>query len=170
MCLLGSFSWLIFNLIPFFFGGMWVGRFYFTLNSKFLAFLPSFLSEGRDEPECVGTEETGLSGGGMRSTRGDLTDRQVRCSHVQRWSCWPVKWEGWLCPQGHQAFSSFCPIALPSLTVCKNVQRMTCLYYTLMPVLTKTEDLQYKHIHFRKCSIATSYHVLSFIAYSCGHI
>ena len=91
MCLLGSFSWLIFNLIPFFFGGMWVGRFYFTLNSKFLAFLPSFLSEGRDEPECVGTEETGLSGGGMRSTRGDLTDRQVRCSHMQRWSCWPVQ-------------------------------------------------------------------------------
>ena len=48
-----------------------MGRFYFTLNSRFLAFLPSFLCEGRDEPECVGTEETGLSGGGMRSNGGD---------------------------------------------------------------------------------------------------
>lgn len=83
MCLLGSFSWIIFNLIPFFFGGMWVGRFYFTLNSKFLAFLPSFLCEGREEPECVGTEETGLSGGGMRATGGDWNRKKgVRLSRV----------------------------------------------------------------------------------------
>lgn len=171
MCLLGSFSWIIFNLIPFCFGGMWVGRFYFILDSKFLAFLPSFLCEGREEPECVGTEETGLSGGGMRATGGDWNRKKgVWLSRVALELSACPDGEGGCAAQGHQELSSFCPIALPSLIVCKNVQGMTLLYYTLMPLLAKAEDdLQYKHIHFRKCSIATSY-VPSFITYSGGHI
>ena len=148
-----------------------MGRFYFTLNSRFLAFLPSFLYEGRDEPECVGTEETGLSGGGMRSNGGDRNRKKdVPLSRVALELSACPDGKGGCVAQGHQELSSFCPTAFPSLIVCKNVQRMTLLCYTLMPLLTKAEEgFQYKHIHFRKCSIAT-YHVPSFIIYSCGYI